>query len=397
MTPDEVAGSGRDLRRRGHRPRLPGYERLLRRRTRSTSTTCSLCRSASSMPRRSAGALSGALPHIMVDEYQDTNRVQYVLVSALAERTATSSSSAIPTSRSTAGARPTSATSSTSSRTTPTLARSTSSSTTARPPHRRRRRPRHPREHARIDRRLRTENDDGEQIVLRELTDQEHEAQFIVDEIRRMAEIDGVADDDVAVMYRTTAQSRAIEEAFRSAASPTGSSAACASTSAKRSRTPGRPSASSTTRPTPSASSGSSATFPSVAVSVRGARGDPHLGRTRARTMLEGFLASPDPQRRGSPADRNRATAARVGAVFAPLREMPTDIPSELFDAVVEQTGFGGPSTRRGRRDGALGQRSRAALRPRSRRPPARDAPHLPRTGRPGRRRRFWTTRSAAA
>lgn len=67
----------------------------------------------------------------------------------------------------------------------------------------------------RIDRKIRTVNDEGEQIQLRELADQQHEAQFIVSEIRRM-QARGIAQpEDIAVMYRTTAQSRVIEEAFR--------------------------------------------------------------------------------------------------------------------------------------------------------------------------------------
>ncbi len=67
----------------------------------------------------------------------------------------------------------------------------------------------------RIDRRLRTENDDGAMVAVRELSDQNHEAQFIVSEIRRLMQSDGLRADDVAVMYRTTAQSRVLEEAFR--------------------------------------------------------------------------------------------------------------------------------------------------------------------------------------
>jgi DNA helicase-2/ATP-dependent DNA helicase PcrA len=66
----------------------------------------------------------------------------------------------------------------------------------------------------RLDRALRTINDDGEPIAVRELSDQGHEARFIVDEIRRLMG-KGYRPDDVAVMYRTTAQSRALEEAFR--------------------------------------------------------------------------------------------------------------------------------------------------------------------------------------
>ena len=66
----------------------------------------------------------------------------------------------------------------------------------------------------RLDRKLAHDNDDGEPIAVRELSDQDHEARFIVDEIRRLLG-KGVRPDDVAVMYRTTAQSRALEEAFR--------------------------------------------------------------------------------------------------------------------------------------------------------------------------------------
>jgi DNA helicase-2/ATP-dependent DNA helicase PcrA len=67
----------------------------------------------------------------------------------------------------------------------------------------------------RIERPLRTENDEGELVIVRELSDQNHEAQFIVGEIRRLMTAHGVNPDKVAVMYRTTAQSRVLEEAFR--------------------------------------------------------------------------------------------------------------------------------------------------------------------------------------
>ena len=67
----------------------------------------------------------------------------------------------------------------------------------------------------RIDRRIRTINEEGEKIQVRELSDQQHEAQFIVSEIRRMTARGVCRPEDVAVMYRTTAQSRALEEAFR--------------------------------------------------------------------------------------------------------------------------------------------------------------------------------------
>ncbi len=67
----------------------------------------------------------------------------------------------------------------------------------------------------RIDRRIRTENDEGEPIALRELADQHHEAQFVVGEIRRLITSRGYTGSDIAIMYRTTAQSRVLEEAFR--------------------------------------------------------------------------------------------------------------------------------------------------------------------------------------
>ncbi len=67
----------------------------------------------------------------------------------------------------------------------------------------------------RIDRAIRTDNAEGEPIALRELADQHHEAQFIVGEIRRLLNSGQYNAEDVAIMYRTTAQSRVIEEAFR--------------------------------------------------------------------------------------------------------------------------------------------------------------------------------------
>jgi len=72
----------------------------------------------------------------------------------------------------------------------------------------------------RIDRTLRTENEDGERVAVRELADQNHEAQFMVDEIRRLIRIQHLSGDDIAIMYRTTAQSRVIEEAFRTSEVP---------------------------------------------------------------------------------------------------------------------------------------------------------------------------------
>lgn len=67
----------------------------------------------------------------------------------------------------------------------------------------------------RIDRKMTTANDDGEMIQLRELADQQHEATWIVSEIRRLVSARTVLPEQIAVMYRTTAQSRVLEEAFR--------------------------------------------------------------------------------------------------------------------------------------------------------------------------------------
>lgn len=67
----------------------------------------------------------------------------------------------------------------------------------------------------RIDRKITTINEEGEKIQVRELADQNHEAQFIVSEIRRLTARQNVKPEEIAVMYRTTAQSRVLEEAFR--------------------------------------------------------------------------------------------------------------------------------------------------------------------------------------
>ncbi len=66
----------------------------------------------------------------------------------------------------------------------------------------------------RIQRKLRTENPAGERISVRELFDEGQEAQFVVGEIRRLAFGGKLRFKDCAVMYRTNAQSRPLEEAF---------------------------------------------------------------------------------------------------------------------------------------------------------------------------------------
>ncbi|MEX2376055.1 MAG: UvrD-helicase domain-containing protein, partial [Dehalococcoidia bacterium] len=59
-----------------------------------------------------------------------------------------------------------------------------------------------------------TENPEGERIVEYEADYGEEEGQFIASEIRRLIRQDDRSASDFAVMYRTNAQSRAIEEAF---------------------------------------------------------------------------------------------------------------------------------------------------------------------------------------
>ena len=72
----------------------------------------------------------------------------------------------------------------------------------------------------RIDRRLRTSNQAGERIAVKELFDEGQEAQFVVSELTRLKDEFGYRGSDFAVLYRTNWQSRPIEEAFIRAAIP---------------------------------------------------------------------------------------------------------------------------------------------------------------------------------
>ncbi|MEX0684157.1 MAG: UvrD-helicase domain-containing protein [Dehalococcoidia bacterium] len=66
----------------------------------------------------------------------------------------------------------------------------------------------------RKEKNLWTENGAGGPVVVHEAYDHEEEAVFVAEEIRRLIREDGRAHKDIAVMYRTNAQSRPMEEAL---------------------------------------------------------------------------------------------------------------------------------------------------------------------------------------
>ena len=198
----------------------------------------------------------------------------------------------------------------------------------------------------RIDRRLRTDNDDGALVALRELADQNHEAQFIVGEIRRQMQIDGISGDDIAIMYRTTAQSRVLEEAFRVSDIPyriVGGVRFYDRAEVKDVLAVLR-----------------LLYNPADEVSLERIVDNLPLGRglgpkaldklrlwaTQANTtLLDAFIAlvagtgldQPAPELSGAA----RSAAARLGTVFAQLRELTDQISLvELFDAIVDKTGY---------------------------------------------------------
>ncbi|MGQ9814730.1 MAG: ATP-dependent helicase, partial [Candidatus Roseilinea sp.] len=59
-----------------------------------------------------------------------------------------------------------------------------------------------------------TERGQGPKIVVRELYTEDEEAQYVVDTIRELVDQRAAEPGDIAVMYRTNAQSRAVEDAF---------------------------------------------------------------------------------------------------------------------------------------------------------------------------------------
>jgi DNA helicase-2/ATP-dependent DNA helicase PcrA len=285
--------------------------------------------------------------HILVDEYQDTNRVQYVLVSALAEqhrnlfvvgdpdqsiygwrqadiRNILDFEKDYPDARQ--------------------IHLELNYRSTARIVEAADRVIRE--NEARIDRRLRTENPDGEAIVLRELSDQTHEAQFIATEIRRMTELGEVAYDDVAVMYRTTAQSRAIEESFRGQGIPYQIVGGVRFYERKEVKD-----VLAVLRLLHN---------PADTIALERVIGNLPIGRglgpraldtvrtwaaTERRTMIDGFLAvagQGDADSAPTLTGTTRAAAQRVGSVLATLRASVAEMPlTGLFDAILDRTGYG--------------------------------------------------------
>ncbi|GKV69802.1 ATP-dependent DNA helicase PcrA [Sporosarcina sp. NCCP-2716] len=65
---------------------------------------------------------------------------------------------------------------------------------------------------SRYDKRLRTENDEGDTITIYKASDEKDEAQFVVGKIIELQQEEGFSLDQFAVLYRTNAQSRMIEE-----------------------------------------------------------------------------------------------------------------------------------------------------------------------------------------
>ncbi|MGD8968947.1 MAG: UvrD-helicase domain-containing protein, partial [Anaerolineae bacterium] len=72
----------------------------------------------------------------------------------------------------------------------------------------------------RVDKNLYTNRGQGPEIVVHEAYDQDDEAQFVVDTIARLVAQEGRTPGEFALMYRTNAQSRALEDAFVRAGLP---------------------------------------------------------------------------------------------------------------------------------------------------------------------------------
>lgn len=65
---------------------------------------------------------------------------------------------------------------------------------------------------SRYDKQLRTDNDEGDPIYVYKASDEKSEAQFVVGRILELQQEEGLSLDKFAILYRTNAQSRVIEE-----------------------------------------------------------------------------------------------------------------------------------------------------------------------------------------
>ena len=64
----------------------------------------------------------------------------------------------------------------------------------------------------RLDKKLWTEEERGEPVTIAELADEHEEARWVAGEIDRLCEDEGIGRDEVAIFYRTNAQSRVLED-----------------------------------------------------------------------------------------------------------------------------------------------------------------------------------------
>jgi DNA helicase-2/ATP-dependent DNA helicase PcrA len=197
----------------------------------------------------------------------------------------------------------------------------------------------------RLDRKLRTDNPDGDPISVRELTDQNHEARFIVDEIRRIVSR-GQSVREIAIMYRTTAQSRVLEEAFRTGGMPY--------------RIVGGVRFYDRAEVKNALASLRLLYNPADQVSLQRVLDNMPIGRglgpkaieaieawsrPLGLPLLDGFMALNMPDSPlGAPAlsGSSRSAAARFGQAFTNLRKQMAELTLlDLFDAMLEETGYG--------------------------------------------------------
>ena len=199
----------------------------------------------------------------------------------------------------------------------------------------------------RIDRRLRTDNDDGPLVVMRELSDQAHEARHIVDEIRRLMAVERLSGDAIAVMYRTTAQSRVLEEAFRTSDIPYRIVGGVRFYDRKEVkdvlavlRLLHNPNDDVSLERVIENTPLGRGIGPKALDAMRtwaAANGETLLGAFIAMTPGVVMSAGPPPPLTGA----GKSAAQKLGAVFGRLRERAGGLPlTELFDAVVEETGY---------------------------------------------------------